>query len=93
MIRPNLEGLKEGTVSVHFCTDEASQKRRVLAGMVAAEEDASRKGKGKERDSMADGSGYELEWCVAALEAAGGGLDKARGWLRDFAPTKAEATK
>ena len=92
MIKPTLEGLKGGTVSVHFCTDEASQKRRVLAGMVAAEEDASGKGKGKDSDGMADETGYELEWCVAALEAAGGDLDKARGWLRDFAPTKAEVT-
>ena len=87
MIKPTLEGLKDGTVPVHFCTDEASQKRRVLAEMVAAEGNASGKGKEKER------SGYELEWCVTALEAAGGDLDKARGWLRDFAPTRAEAAR
>lgn len=98
MIRPTLDGMKEGgKVPVHFCTDETSQKRRVVAELVAAEGDAGGKGKGKgkgkERDGVVEGSGYELEWCVAALEAAGGDLDKARGWLRDFAPTRAEAAK
>ena len=93
MIKPTLDALKDGKVPVHFCTDEASQKRRVLAELVAAEGDVVRKGKGKERDDLIEGSGYELEWCVAALEAAGGDLDKARGWLRDFAPTRVEAAK
>lgn len=93
MIKPTLEGLKEGKVPVHFCTDEASQKKRGLAEMIAAEGDPSGKGKAKERSNMAENGGYEPEWCVAALEAVGGDLDKARGWLRDFAPTRAEATK
>ncbi|KAK1827335.1 hypothetical protein QBC39DRAFT_428453 [Podospora conica] len=31
---------------------------------------------------------WELEWCVAALEAEGGDVAKARGWLADWAPTK-----
>lgn len=93
MIKPTLEGLKEGKVPVHFCTDEASQKRKVLAEIIAAREDRNGKGKAKERENMAEHSGYEPEWCVAALEAAGGDLDKAMGWLRDFAPTRAEAPK
>lgn len=93
MIKPTLESLKDGKVPVHFCTDEASQKRRVLAEMVTAEGNAGGKGKGKERDNLAEGSGHDLEWCVAALEAAGGDLDKARAWLRDFAPTRAEAAR
>ena len=95
LIKPNLEGLKEEKVPVHFCTDEASQKRRSLAEMFAAEEGRSRKGKGKAKESpiMAENSGYEREWCIAALEAVGGDLDKARNWLRDFAPTRAEAAK
>ena len=93
MIKPTLDALKDGNVSVHFCTDEASQKRRVLAEMVAAEGNGVGKGKGKEGDGLLEGSGYEPEWCVAALEVAGGDLDKARGWLRDFAPTRAEAAK
>ena len=93
MIKPTLDALKDGKVPVHFCTDEASQKRRALADLVAAEGDGVRKGKGKERDDLIGGCGYELEWCVAALEAAGGDLDKARSWLRDFAPTRVEAAK
>ena len=93
MIKPTLEGLKDGKVPVHFCTDEASQKRRVLAELVAAEGNSNSKGKGKETIGSTEGSGYQLEWCVAALEAAGGDLDKARGWLRDFAPTRLEASK
>ena len=93
MIKPTLEGLKDGNVPVHFCTDEASQKRRVLAEMVAAQGDAGGKGKGKEMEGSMGGSGYELEWCVAALEVAGGDLDRARAWLRDVAPTRAETAK
>ena len=95
MFKPTLDALKDEKVPLHFCADEASQRRRVLAGLVAAEGDAVGKGKGKEkeRNDLTEGSGYEPEWCVAALEASGGDLDKARGWLRDFAPTRAEAAK
>lgn len=93
MIKPTLEGLKDRNVPVHFCTDESSQKRKVLAEMVTAEGSAGGKGKGKERDDLVEGRGYQLEWCVAALEAAGGDLDRARGWLRDFAPTRAEVAR
>ncbi|KAK5651375.1 hypothetical protein OQA88_12532 [Cercophora sp. LCS_1] len=32
---------------------------------------------------------WEPEWCIAALEAEGGDVAKARGWLGDWAPTKA----
>ena len=78
MIKPAIDALRDdGKVTpVHLCSDEASQKRRVLAEMLAAEVD-----------------GYELEWCVAACESAGGDLDGARGWLRDFAPTRVEEAK
>ncbi|KAK3381951.1 ubiquitin fusion degradation protein UFD1-domain-containing protein [Podospora didyma] len=31
---------------------------------------------------------WELEWCIAGLEAEGGDAAKARGWLLDWAPTK-----
>ncbi|KAK3316620.1 ubiquitin fusion degradation protein UFD1-domain-containing protein [Apodospora peruviana] len=31
---------------------------------------------------------WELEWCIAALEAEVGDLAKARGWLTDWAPAK-----
>ena len=85
MIKPAVDGLKDGKVPVHLCTDEASQKRRVLAEMVAAE--------GRDGEGLAGGGGYDLEWCVAACETAGGDLDRARGWLRDFAPTRVEAAR
>ncbi|KAH8899888.1 hypothetical protein GQ53DRAFT_634330 [Thozetella sp. PMI_491] len=32
---------------------------------------------------------WDFEWCVASLEAEGGNLAKARGWLQDWAPIKA----
>lgn len=31
---------------------------------------------------------WDLEWCIAALEAEGGDLARARGWLGDWAPVK-----
>jgi len=31
-----------------------------------------------------------MEWCVAALEAEGGDLDKARSWLKSWAPQRNE---
>lgn len=94
MIKPVLERLKNGMTNVQFCTDEAIQKRRVLAEMMAAEStnsEGTQKGKGKDREGM--GSGYAVEWCVAALEVEGGDLDKARLWLKGFAPTRAEETR
>ncbi len=94
MIKPTLENLKDMTSPVSFCTDETSQKRRLLADMVAAEGDqGASSAKGKEKEGSREQSGYDFEWCVAALEVGGGDLDKGRGWLRDFAPTKAEGRR
>lgn len=83
MIKPFLEGLNDAKSLLHFCTDDGSQRRRGLAEMVAAE------GMG---DANADGKGggYAVEWCVAALEAEAGDLDRARGWLRNWAPMRGE---
>ena len=83
MIRPALEHLINGRHPLHFCTDEASQKRRVLADMIAAE---------GETEGQAVG-GYDLPWCIAALEAEGGDLGRARSWLRNWAPTRAETSR
>ncbi|MCJ1290336.1 hypothetical protein MMC34_001872 [Xylographa carneopallida] len=83
IIRPALEYLGNGRQPLHFCTDEASQKRRVLADMIAAE-------------GQADGEtigGYDLPWCIAALEAEGGDLGRARSWLKNWAPTRAETSR
>lgn len=84
VIKPLLDKLpvKEGETPetpMHFCTDESSQKKRNLAEMLAAE------GNGSGKD------GYGLEWCVAAMEAEGGDLQKAREWLKGWAPQREEA--
>ncbi|KAL1963290.1 hypothetical protein VTN77DRAFT_8513 [Rasamsonia byssochlamydoides] len=34
---------------------------------------------------------YDIEWCIAAVEAAAGDLDKARDWLQGWAPRKGES--
>ena len=80
LVRPWLEGLagKGYDTPLNFCVDEASQKRRVLAELLAAEKGLNGKG------------GYAMEWCVAALEAEGGVLDKARSWLKSWAPQRNE---
>ncbi|KAK3942633.1 ubiquitin fusion degradation protein UFD1-domain-containing protein [Diplogelasinospora grovesii] len=70
LIKPLLEDIKNHGRPMHFCVDEASQRRKKTAEMLAAE------------------GIYELEWCIAALEAERGDLTKARGWLQDWAPTK-----
>jgi hypothetical protein len=31
-------------------------------------------------------------WCVAAMEAEGGDLDRARAWLKGWAPQRTEAS-
>lgn len=63
---------------LYFCTDEASQQRRTLAEMMAAE------------GGVLGGKAYDIEWCVAAVETATGDLDKAREWLNNWAPAKGE---
>jgi hypothetical protein len=81
LVKPFLNGMdgKGYTTSLHFCTDEASQRRRIMAEMMAAERGVEGKG------------GYGLEWCVAALEAETGDLERARSWLKGWAPQRAEA--
>lgn len=80
LVKPFLEGWdgKGYATPLHFCVDEASQRRRNVAHMLSAEKGVEGKG------------GYELEWCVAALEAEGGDLDKARNWLKGWAPQRSE---
>lgn len=63
------------TAPFYFCTDQAGQQRRGLAEMLAA---------------GSDEKSYDLAWCVAAVEAGGGDLDKARDWLANWAPAKGE---
>ena len=84
MIKPFLDALADAKVAtpLHFCVDEKSQKQRILAGMLAAE-DGGLAGKG----------GYALDWCVGALEAEGGVLDGARSWLKNWAPTRGDLVR
>ncbi|KAL9003779.1 MAG: hypothetical protein Q9180_009884, partial [Flavoplaca navasiana] len=80
-------------------------RRRELAEMVAAEkgvgdgfvggsiiEGEKGKGKGREKDreDKRDLWGYELGWCVNALEVKKGDLLRARGWLRDWGVSRGE---
>ena len=74
LVKPLLEDIADHGRPMHFCVDEASQRRKKMAGMLAAE------------------GVWEVEWCVAAMEAEGGNLTKARGWLGDWAPTRAAST-
>lgn len=85
LIKPLMDGVPGGgNAALHFCVDEATQKRRVLAEMMAAEGEAG---------SRPGAKIYALEWCVAALEAAQGNLDKARDWLANFALAKGEIAR
>ncbi|KAL2259611.1 hypothetical protein VTK26DRAFT_6651 [Humicola hyalothermophila] len=70
LVKPLLEAIGDRAQRMHFCVDEAAQRRKKTAEMLAGE------------------GVWELEWCVAALEAEGGNLERARGWLADWAPTK-----
>jgi hypothetical protein len=81
LVKPFLEGMdgKGYVTPLHFCVDERSQKNRSLGEMMSAEKGIEGKG------------GYGLEWCVAALEAEGGDLDRGRNWLKGFAPQRSEA--
>lgn len=90
MIKAFLDQLREGASPLHFCVDEASQKRRTLAEMLAAADGGDDvKGKGPERTEGV----YALAWCVGALEAESGDLDRGLAWLRDWAPTRAESAR
>jgi hypothetical protein len=73
MVKPYLADLNNGASPLHFCTDEGSQRRKGLAELMAAEKGLK-------------GETYSLEWCTAALEAEAGDLDKARAWLKGWAP-------
>lgn len=68
LVRPLLEAISDHSRPLHFCVDEASQRRKKTAEMLSAE------------------GVFDLEWCVAAMEAEGGSLNNARAWLADWAP-------
>jgi len=87
---PMIKPLVDSAVTrepVFFCVDEASQRRRAMAEMMAATDAAMANG-----NSDADGEekSYELEWCIAALEAEHNDMGKAREWLKGRAPGRGE---
>lgn len=61
-----------------FCTDQVGQQRRNVAEMLAVP------------GGIAENKAYDLEWCVAAVEAGGGNVEKAREWLVSWAPARGE---
>lgn len=78
LIRPLVDVLSTqpnapNTAPLYLCVDEASQRRRNLAELIAAE-------------SVENDKAYDLPWCVAAAEATGGDLEKTREWLSKWAP-------
>ncbi|KAI5270083.1 ubiquitin fusion degradation protein [Aureobasidium subglaciale] len=79
MIKPYVDAIvtPDEIKPLHFCVDEPSQTRRALAEML------------KEENGL-KGESYALPWCIGALEAENGQLDKAREWLGNWAPTRAE---
>jgi len=87
---PMIKPLVDSAVTrepVFFCVDEASQRRRAMAEMMATTDAAMANG-----NSDADGEekSYELEWCIAALEAEHNDMGKAREWLKGRAPGRGE---
>ncbi|KAI9732667.1 MAG: hypothetical protein M1834_004004 [Cirrosporium novae-zelandiae] len=92
MIKPFVDGVTGTQMPLHFCVDEASQQRRDLAELLAAEGSQDEKGKGKLQDDDASADSYDFEWCVAALEVEGNDLNKARTWLQNWAPSRKEVT-
>ena len=71
--------VKDTASPLHFCVDDQSQKRKELALMLAAE-----------YDTQFGQQGYDTAWCVGALEAEKGSLEKAKQWLTGWAPRKDE---
>lgn len=83
VVRPLVDAVDVGegapnTAPFYFCTDQTGQQRRALADILATE------------GAVSDQKTYDLAWCVAAVEAASGDLDKARDWLPSFAPAAGE---
>lgn len=61
------------TEPLFFCVDETSHQRRNIAKMIAISTEGDKQ--------------FDLPWCIAGVEAAGGDMEKAREWLSKWAPT------
>lgn len=89
--RPLVEALSlkpdtTNTAPFYFCTDETGQYRRNIAEMVYAQGQTG-------QQNGDDGKAYDLAWCVAGAEAAGGDIEKMREWLEKWAPVKGESVR
>ncbi|KAF3917332.1 hypothetical protein ABW21_db0200529 [Orbilia brochopaga] len=82
-----VEGLQGGYTShpLHFCVDEATQKRKNVADMLSYTDDSESKG------------GWAIEWCTKAVELVSNEAtdevelaNKARDWLEKFAVRRNE---
>ncbi|KAL1954572.1 hypothetical protein VTO42DRAFT_1047 [Malbranchea cinnamomea] len=62
------------TTPLYFCTDETTQHRKEMVDVLVDQEQGQ----------------YERIWCIAAVDRAAGDLQKAKRWLRDWAPRKGE---
>ncbi|RAK98024.1 putative ubiquitin fusion degradation protein (Ufd1) [Aspergillus ibericus CBS 121593] len=74
----NLGGDAPNTAPFYLCADQVGQQRRLAAEILAAE------------GTIVSGRAYDLPWCVAAVEATVGNLEKAREWLENWAPAHGE---
>ncbi len=92
LVKPVTERLEAGASSLFFCVDEASQRRRDTASLLAVADTHT----GSENEAQQ----YELEWWVWALEQVRAGLGseaeleekrrRAGDWLRANAPRRGE---
>ena len=91
-IKPHLGDLGKPGTTIHFCTDEASQRRRVVAEIYASENHIM-DAKEKEKENRGTTGTYDVEWWIAALEISAGDVERAQTWLKHWAPTRAELAK
>ena len=78
LVKPEIADLQSDS-ALHFCVNEKSQERRKLATFLEMQDDWDGR------------KGWDLAWCVAALEVAReNNADKAGEWLKNWAPRKGE---
>ena len=78
LIKPEISDLQSNS-ALHFCVSEKSQERRRLAAFLEMQDDWDGK------------RGWDLPWCVAALEVTReNSAEKAGEWLKNWAPRRGE---
>jgi hypothetical protein len=74
MIKLYIQEMRNQHSPLHFCVNESNQRKRDLAEVLVTEN------KGE----------YDLEWCIAAMEAAGD-YEPGKTWLHNWAPKKGDS--